>query len=77
MTSEKVIELSVQETNEQMEKIGYKRLRVESNNEKTSDQISLSMEESNKLRSKLDQASLRETTEGQSEKKTKGGYTCH
>ena len=52
-----------------MEKIGYKRLRVESNNEKTSDQLSLSMEESNKLRSKLDQASLRETTEGQSKKK--------
>ena len=52
-----------------MKKIGYKRLRMESNNEKTSDQISLSMEESNKLRSKLDQAPLRETTEGQSEKK--------
>ena len=53
MTSEKVIELSVEKTNELMEKLGHKHLRVESNNEKTSEQISLSMQKSNTLRSKL------------------------
>ena len=34
MTSKKVVELSVEVTNELMEKLGYKRPRVESNNEK-------------------------------------------
>ena len=53
MILEKVIELSVEETNELREKLGYKRLRVESNNEKTSEQLSLSMENINQLRSKL------------------------
>ena len=43
----------MEETNESMEKLGHKRLRVELNNEKTSEQLSISMEEINELRSKF------------------------
>ena len=53
MASEKGFELSVEETNEFRGTLGYKRLRVESNNEKISEQRSLSLEKSHKLRSKL------------------------
>ena len=53
MTLEKVIELSVEENNELMEILGHKRVQVESNNEKTSEQLSFSMENINQLRSKL------------------------
>ena len=53
MTSEKVIKLSVEETNGLRDKLGHKRLRVELNNKKTSEELSLSIEESNELRSKF------------------------
>ena len=43
-----------------------------SNNEKISEQLSLTMEKSNKLHSKLGQGPSRETTEGQSDKIKRG-----
>ena len=53
MTSEKVIKLSVEETNGLRDKLGRKRLRVKLNNENTSKELSPSIEESNELRSKF------------------------
>ena len=53
MTSEKVIKLSVEETNGLRDKLGHKCLRVELNNENTSKELSPSIGESNELRSKF------------------------